>query len=250
MRRSNMVRIFLSLLFCMVLVLPLMISAQPMGGRGQQHRFGLQRLTAHLDPEQRAELKTLVNEMRAEGAARDEIHDAVTARLEAWGVELPERGLCGPFGQRVIGGLDDDQRLELRTLIEEMRAEGATRKEIHAAVREKIKTFKSDFNLPDHKDVDEEPDASGLNLRNYPNPFNPETNLTYRLEEPEQVSLSIFNAQGQLVRTLVNEYQAAGEYRVRWDGFDQAGERASSGLYFYRLQAGDKMQTDSMLLLR
>lgn len=90
---------------------------------------------------------------------------------------------------------------------------------------------------------------------NYPNPFNPTTELRYQLPEPATVSLTLFNALGQKVRTLVNaEKQASGYYRHTWDGKNEKGEFVSAGVYFYHLDAqgaSTKFQkTNKMLMLK
>ncbi len=89
-------------------------------------------------------------------------------------------------------------------------------------------------------------------LPNYPNPFNPETAIGYRLNltEPTPVSLRVYNLLGQLVRTLAEGVQAAGEYRLVWDGRDDAGRALSSGIYFVRLQVGEMGQTRKLALTR
>jgi len=89
-------------------------------------------------------------------------------------------------------------------------------------------------------------------LPNYPNPFNPETVITYRisLERPEPVSLRIYNLLGQQVRTLSEGVQAAGQHRIIWDGRDDAGRALSAGIYFARLQVGASGQTRKLVLVR
>ncbi|MCK9332837.1 MAG: carboxypeptidase regulatory-like domain-containing protein, partial [Candidatus Cloacimonetes bacterium] len=84
---------------------------------------------------------------------------------------------------------------------------------------------------------------------NYPNPFNPETTISYDLKEAAPVQLDIFNLKGQLVRTLVNENQAAGRYRIVFDAKDFRGNRLSSGVYFYRMRTGSYINTRKMLLM-
>lgn len=81
--------------------------------------------------------------------------------------------------------------------------------------------------------------------QNYPNPFNPATTISYSLPEATQVNLDIYNILGQKVATLVDEYQAAGDYRVNWSATGQ-----SSGIYFYRLKVGEAIQSKKMLLLK
>ena len=92
-------------------------------------------------------------------------------------------------------------------------------------------------------------------LANYPNPFNPETWIPYRLAEPVEVTLRIYATNGQVVRTLVFGYQAAGFYEGRhraayWDGRNAQGEPVASGVYFYHLSAGDYSATRRMLILK
>jgi hypothetical protein len=85
---------------------------------------------------------------------------------------------------------------------------------------------------------------------NYPNPFNPETKISYFIPKTSHVRLEIFNLLGQRIRTLVNESQAVGEKTVTWDGRDENGQELASGVYLYRLQAGDFNQTNKMVLIR
>ena len=87
--------------------------------------------------------------------------------------------------------------------------------------------------------------------QNYPNPFNPETQIRYTLPLHAKVQLKIYDILGRQVRTLVNENKAAGSYLKTWDGLDQSGNRVSSGLYFYRLEAksGSKSFTEQKKML-
>lgn len=90
-------------------------------------------------------------------------------------------------------------------------------------------------------------------LPNYPNPFNPETWLPYQLAESVNVSISIYTADGKLVRTLKLGNQSVGIYESRsraayWDGKNQLGEAVASGIYFYTLSAGDFTTTRRMLI--
>ena len=92
-------------------------------------------------------------------------------------------------------------------------------------------------------------------LQNFPNPFNPETWMPYRLASNVPVSIQIFNVKGQLLRELNLGEQKAGSYLTRdtsahWDGRDQVGEAVSSGVYFYTLQAGTFQTTRRMLVLK
>lgn len=86
--------------------------------------------------------------------------------------------------------------------------------------------------------------------QNYPNPFNPSTMIRFSLAERDQVMLAIYDVRGSLVRTLVDEPRPAGEYRVEWNGENSSGVRVSSGVYFYRLIAGQFQATKKMVLLK
>ncbi len=92
-------------------------------------------------------------------------------------------------------------------------------------------------------------------LPNYPNPFNPETWIPYQLAEPTEVQISIFAANGKLVRMLALGYQPVGIYQSRsravyWDGRNALGEPVASGIYFYTLTAGDFTATRKMLITK
>ena len=92
-------------------------------------------------------------------------------------------------------------------------------------------------------------------LANYPNPFNPETWIPYQLATPANVTISIYSADGTLVRTLVLGNQSAGLYQNRsraayWDGKNENGESVASGVYFYTLTAGEFSATRRMLILK
>lgn len=85
---------------------------------------------------------------------------------------------------------------------------------------------------------------------NYPNPFNPVTNVEFGIGSREWVTLKVYDLLGREVRTLVNERKAPGIYRVQWDGTNDAGKPVASGIYLYRLRAGDRMLTRKMVLMR
>jgi len=92
--------------------------------------------------------------------------------------------------------------------------------------------------------------APVFSLRNYPNPFNPETTITYSLPEATKMRLDIYNLKGQLVKTLVNEAKAAGKYSVIWKGTDDRHHPVSSGIYIYKMSAGKYNSTRRMILMK
>ena len=93
------------------------------------------------------------------------------------------------------------------------------------------------------------PTTSGLSP-NYPNPFNASTQIAYHLAASGPVQLKIYNTLGHPVRTLVDQFQAAGSYQVRWDARDQQGAALAAGVYLVRLRYPGGEQTRRLLLLK
>lgn len=85
---------------------------------------------------------------------------------------------------------------------------------------------------------------------NVPNPFNPQTVIAFDLAQDSPVQLVVYDVLGQQVRSLVSGFLPAGSQRVLWDGRDQRGSQVGSGVYFYRLAAGEFVQTRRMMLLK
>ena len=86
--------------------------------------------------------------------------------------------------------------------------------------------------------------------QNYPNPFNPSTTIEYGLKETGNVSLKVYNILGQEVKSLLNVQQEAGIHRVIWDGIDNNGIQAASGIYFYRISVNNYQEIKKLILLR
>jgi len=85
---------------------------------------------------------------------------------------------------------------------------------------------------------------------NYPNPFNPTTTIDYSLKNNVNVELSVYNVVGQKVKTLVNSTKTSGSHSVKWKGLNEAGQKVSSGIYFYRLKSGSNVEMKKMMLLK
>ncbi|MGH1363754.1 MAG: alpha/beta hydrolase-fold protein [Calditrichia bacterium] len=85
---------------------------------------------------------------------------------------------------------------------------------------------------------------------NYPNPFNPSTQIRFYVKLPAHFSLTIYDILGRQVKTLLNDQQETGSYSVEWDGEDEFGVQASGGIYFYRLQSASFDQSRKMVLVR
>ncbi|MCK4653436.1 MAG: T9SS type A sorting domain-containing protein [Candidatus Cloacimonetes bacterium] len=84
-----------------------------------------------------------------------------------------------------------------------------------------------------------------ISLSNLPNPFNPKTTISYQIPYPEVIKLQIYNIKGQLIETLVNEYQESGKHSIIWNA-----ENQSSGIYFYRIKSGTQTKIGKCLLVK
>jgi len=85
---------------------------------------------------------------------------------------------------------------------------------------------------------------------NYPNPFNPQTTISFSLKEATPVKVLVYNLKGQLVRTLVDENKASGNHKLVFDGRDNQGNPLASGVYFYKMQTGKYSNTRKMILMK
>lgn len=86
--------------------------------------------------------------------------------------------------------------------------------------------------------------------QNFPNPFNPSTTITYKLEQPTHVRLEVYDIAGRLINTLIDQYQVGGRYSARWNADDSRGSKLASGMYFARLQVGDQVAVAKMILAK
>ncbi|MBC8185286.1 T9SS type A sorting domain-containing protein [candidate division KSB1 bacterium] len=225
-------------------------------------------LFAQLSEEQRKAIQGTIQELRSHEVPREEIAAAVAEMLEGWGIEVPE-GFVENFGKHrprfpfpgIWQQLSEEQKQVIKDLTATMRENGATRMEIRQAVREKLEEF--GFELPErgkgqrpgqpepHKQGKLEKQGKGqFNAKNYPNPFNPETNIQYTLQNPEYVSLKIYNMQGQLIRSLISENQGVGDYSVKWDGTNDTGTKVVSGVYIYKLNVGKDTFSEKLMLMK
>ncbi len=84
----------------------------------------------------------------------------------------------------------------------------------------------------------------------YPNPFNPETSISYSLPKSSTVTIEVYNAKGQLIRTLVNETRAAGNHNIVWNGTDNNNHPVSSGIYFYKMRSDSYVSTKKMVMMK
>ena len=87
-------------------------------------------------------------------------------------------------------------------------------------------------------------------LQNYPNPFNPNTTIQYEIPKSGKVELRIYDIMGRHIKTIVSEYQQAGNYKKVWNGLDKNGKTASSGFYVYTVKFENKIYSKKMILLK
>ena len=221
--------------------------------QGEGPRGDFRSLLSGLTEEQRETVQEKMKEMRSQGATPEEIQTAVREMLAGYGIQLPENpGIGGRGGFRpFLSKLSDEQRETVLGKIKEMRSQGASREEIRATVSEMLKGY--GILLPENTENStskDTPAKSQIKTGNYPNPFNPQTEIAYSLPEDCYVKLTIYNIQGQKVKQLLDEYQSAGTKEVVWDGCDENGEKVASGIYFYRIEAGPNSATKRMVLLK
>jgi hypothetical protein len=122
---------------------------------------------------------------------------------------------------------------------------------ILSAVKGQIYNIKFAGSTPIKNNNLNQPKKYGL-YQNYPNPFNPETLINYNIggTGSQFVALEIYNLIGQKVKTLVNQKQPPGEYKVDWDGTNNSGLQAPTGIYFYKIKTNKYIKTKKMLLMR
>ena len=112
-------------------------------------------------------------------------------------------------------------------------------------------TFSNPYNFIDDLDIILILIPSEYSIsQNYPNPFNPITTLQYDLPEESFVNVAIYDMLGNMVNTLVNANQSSGYKSVQWNATNNQGEPVSAGVYLYKIQAGDFVDTKKMILLK
>jgi len=97
---------------------------------------------------------------------------------------------------------------------------------------------------------EEIPPMAAKLMQNFPNPFNPETTLSFALPQASPVTIEVFNIKGQKVKTLIKDSFAPGQHSVVWNGTDDKGLSVSSGVYFYKMSTTNLVSTRKMLLMK
>ena len=92
--------------------------------------------------------------------------------------------------------------------------------------------------------------SNQINSFNYPNPFNPETTISFDLPQRNKVELVVYNLKGQKVKSLINEKMDMGVHKIIWNGTNNQGKEVASGVYYYRLSSGNYTKTNKMVLMK
>ena len=149
---------------------------------------------------------------------------------------LPETGFDG--NPRIVDGNGDDSAfVDMGAYEYHPEGSGGPAK---IAVGDKEDTESKSSSLPQQFSLSQ----------NYPNPFNPTTVLEFDIAKSARVRLKIYNILGQLVRVLMDEEKTPGSYAIYWDGNDKNGRAVSSGIYFYRIEAGEFAESKKMVILK
>ena len=158
--------------------------------------------------------------------------ELVVASVITEGGEISEAGLAARISFKVIQGFEGESSVDV--------ADGLVLDQAYMANEVKSLGSARIVVLPDQYELSQ----------NYPNPFNPTTTIKYALPEPADVKIQVYNIVGQVVRTLVDEGKMGGYYRVYWDGRDDSDYDLASGVYFYRIVAGEFHAVKKMLLVK
>jgi hypothetical protein len=153
----------------------------------------------------------------------------------------------------------DDTVLDNRTVVMPFNLDGISGMTVGAGKRDKVNSpstylicyLLSWLGSDVVSAADDLPGAGRLSVTAHPNPFNPTTTIAFELPRAMEVSLDIFDLQGRLVRSLLDESPfATGGHKQVWDGRDGEGRATASGVYFYRFTAGDQKRVGKLTLLK
>ncbi len=107
------------------------------------------------------------------------------------------------------------------------------------------------YNSKEKSEMENTPDYAKVSLTNYPNPFNPQTTISYNITEESNVELTVYNSKGQLINKLVDNIQDKGTHSIVWDGKNKDGRKVASGIYFYTLKLNGKpVATKKCIILK
>jgi hypothetical protein len=176
------------------------------------------------------------------------VHSELTIRISAgWLSTNPGSGTVAPGGNTNVTVICDATTLDAGTYTGSLTVSGRDQYNVLPAVNVPVTFIVRPVSV-DEPTVDL-PKEFGLS-QNYPNPFNPTTEIKFALPVGAHVNIDVFNVLGQKIRSLVDTDMEAGYKSVIWNGTDNAGAPVSSGIYFYKLNAGSKVFSKKMTLLK
>ena len=127
---------------------------------------------------------------------------------------------------------------------------GTVEKEFSLSSMVNVEDIEFDLSqMSSDKDKSQFPGRFSLS-QNFPNPFNPVTEIKYELPSESLVNVSIYDVVGRKIKSLVNQEQSAGSYSLQWDATNSVGEAIPAGMYIYTIQAGEYRSTKKMVLLK
>jgi len=110
--------------------------------------------------------------------------------------------------------------------------------------------------LKDHFWLSKDPEPESIMAdeyvlkQNYPNPFNPDTKIEFTIPASEHVSVNVYNLEGRLIKTLINQEMRSGQHVVRWNGTNQVGTKVGTGMYIYQLKTNSRVLNRRMTFVK
>lgn len=173
---------------------------------------------------------------------------------DEWSSDIPEVTLFPPVGAALPLAVEKEATGAVwrATVSTQNQTPGTAFIQIEKGTGDSKISYRTHFEITPRTEIRDEKTPPGVAQleQNYPNPFNSQTFIQISLPKTDYVLLEVFDMNGRLVTTLANAVVPAGTYYVPWDGLDQHGGQMGSGIYYYRLKAGDFVDVKRMILLR
>ena len=171
---------------------------------------------------------------------------------------MSANGYVGAIHMTIEHGLNASVELTENALVSKSNTEGGTVTEviIVAPSSDELFSVEGGFEIVEVSAanslsfIDVNTSKSFALVSSYPNPFNPQTTVSYEISSAGNVDLSVYNIMGQKIATLKSGYAEAGQHSIVWNGLDASGADVSSGIYFLQLNAGSEVVTEKITLLR
>ncbi|MFP4460211.1 MAG: FlgD immunoglobulin-like domain containing protein [Candidatus Zixiibacteriota bacterium] len=194
-----------------------------------------------LDESQRTEIREMVYSMREDDASREDIREAVYAKLESWGIEVPET-------PEFLEKLNRQQKREIFRMTRTMKHDGASKEEIRIAIKEKLQEWGIDF--PEKQNFPEQGKANRFNSSVSPSPAKQASTVEYDLDKADYTEIKVYDTNGKLIKALYSGDQKEGRHSVRWDGKNSSGEDMPNGAYLVKISSGNHSETQKIILMK